>query len=390
MPNTICDEHGKSLFEYNGRPSEDWKCYKLQPINFPSPSRDYDLVSVPGRDGDIVYDRGRYNSVEIVIECFIDDDFITHFDALRGFLMADTDYHKLVDSLYPDEYRMACVQNVEAKIKTPGGGTVEITMTCKPQRFLKAGDIALPQIAGAGAPVNIIVAEGYAQDIFSSAFISAVGERIVGNERMTVFNLSSYQGKKLALYYSDARIQRGTAVKGGTMSTDPTTGSGTSVIYGDVFNLYSSKVVLNISANYAAYETPNYFEILNADESLAASIFPTSETIMNPTLYSAKPLVKIGYSSYVSGPVCMINGSPVTLDVSPNADINGQTVSISDVTIDCETMDAYTEIPGYPYPYSQNRYVYVPSDITLKPGENEIKVNNKISYVEIIPKWWTL
>lgn len=358
-----------------------------------SPEVDAEYVAIPGKSGDVIVDNHRYKNISVTYPINIETKLPKKAAALSAFLMSRKGYCRLEDSYHPDEYRIAQFAgpiDIDVFGQFNKWGTTSLTFICKPQRFLKAGDIALPQIAGAGAPVNIIVAEGYAQDIFSSAFISAVGERIVGNERMTVFNLSSYQGKKLALYYSDARIQRGTAVKGGTMSTDPTTGSGTSVIYGDVFNLYSSKVVLNISANYAAYETPNYFEILNADESLAASIFPTSETIMNPTLYSAKPLVKIGYSSYVSGPVCMINGSPVTLDVSPNADINGQTVSISDVMIDCETMDAYTEIPGYPYPYSQNRYVYVPSDITLKPGENEIKVNNKISYVEIIPKWWTL
>lgn len=378
---------------FNGINTEDFGIIISGGGTFATPERDVMAIEVPGRNGEIQFDNGRFKNIQIVYSAGISKGFETKFLPFMRLMKSAPVYSVLTDDYHPDEYRLATF----AADLVPDVGTIlrsghfDLVFNCKPQRFLKAGDIALPQIAGAGTPVNIIVAEGYAQDIFDPAFIALVGPRVVGNEQMTVFDLSSYSGKKLALYYPESRILRGTPVKGGTMSTDPTAGNGGGVSYGDQLMLYSSKVVISINTNYAAYETPSYFEILYSDGTLAASIFPTSETVMNPTLFPSKPLVKIGYSGALSGqPVCMINGSPVTLSVQSTAEVNGQTVSISDVTIDCETMDAYTEIPGYPYPYNQNKNVYIPSDIMLKPGENEIKVNNKISYVEIIPKWWTL
>lgn len=361
-----------------------------------APEADADYVSIPGKSGDLILDNGRYKNISVSYPVNIETKLPEKAEALSAFLMSRKGYCRLEDSYHPDEFRMAQFAgpiDIDVFGQFNKWGTTTLTFICKPQRFLKSGEIALPQIAGSGAPANVIVAEGFAKDVFNSSFISAVGAGAVGNLYMTVFNLSSYQGKKLVLYYPDSRIMQGKMVLGGVMSTNPTTGSGGTVIYGGAFSLYDKKVVAlsNIVSDYAAYETPEYFEILNSDNTLNASIYPTTAKVMNPTAFPSKPLIKIKYSSALTNqPVCMINGSPVTLNVGTSVTVNGSSVSISEVDIDCETMDAYTPLTGYTYPYNQNPNVYMPQDITLNAGENEIKVNNKISYIEITPRWWRL
>ena len=363
---------------------------------FNTPERDVEYMSIPGKNGDLIFDNGRYKNITVSYPVNIETKLPEKVKALSAFLMSHRGYFRLEDSYHPDEFRLAQFAG-PIEIDSYGNfnkwGTTTLTFICKPQRFLKSGEIALPQIDGAGTPANIIVAEGFAQDVFNSAFISAVGAGAVGNDYMTVFNLSSYQGKKLVLYYPESRIMKDAMVLGGTMSTNPTTGSGGSVLYGGAFWLYDKRVIAlsNITSDYAAFETPEYFEILNSDDSLNTSIYPSSQTIINPTDFPAKPLIKLRYlSALTNQPVCMINGSPITLNVATSVSINGASVSINEVIIDCETMDAYTPLTGYTWPYNQNPNVYMPSDITLKPGENEIKYNNKLSYIEIIPKWWRL
>ena len=166
-----------SYFIYNGIDCNVWHCSKTQPINFPSPVRDIETVEVPGRNGELIIDHGRYSNVEVVVECLIDDDnFIADFDAMRAELLKDSEYHVLKDSLYPEEYRLASVRTIEAKIKTPPKGTVEITFSCKPQRYLESGDhpaITLDTTAGTMPTITC----GIADSIFNSTVVNAIRGR---------------------------------------------------------------------------------------------------------------------------------------------------------------------------------------------------------------------
>lgn len=98
-------------------------------------------------------------------------------------------------------------------------------------------------------------------------------------------------------------------------------------------------------------------------------------TLNNPTLFAAKPLLKV----YGAGP-----GSFT---------INDVTVSIASnpfgyIEIDCELMDCV----GYTgsFPSNANSYVTVGDKFPeLKPGNNTITVNN-LSDVNVRPNWWTV
>jgi len=109
-----------------------------------SPERDVETVSIPGRNGDLLIDNGRYKNVTISYPAYILRKFreASYFDALRAFFMANNGYQRLEDSFHPEEYRIARLKtaispDVYDKAKT---GEFELEFDCKPQRFLKRGE----------------------------------------------------------------------------------------------------------------------------------------------------------------------------------------------------------------------------------------------------------
>lgn len=99
--------------------------------------------------------------------------------------------------------------------------------------------------------------------------------------------------------------------------------------------------------------------------------FTTSGIINNPTLFTAKPLIRI----YGTGTVG-IGSNAITVTYAPG--------SYTDV--DCEMMDAYYEATNC------NKYVQIlKNDFPeLAPGDTGITLQNGVQKVEITPRWWII
>ena len=109
---------------------------------YDSPARTYDVVSVPGRNGDVVLPEKRLENMTVTYPCFIANNFETNYPALRAFLLSKVGYQKLTDGYHTGEYRMAYFPGVllpqmERNLKA---GRFDLQFVCKPQRFLTAGD----------------------------------------------------------------------------------------------------------------------------------------------------------------------------------------------------------------------------------------------------------
>lgn len=361
-----------------------------------APERDVKNYEIPGRNGELLIDNGRFKNIRVSYFANVEESLPDRSESLRNFLLSHAgSYYRLTDSYHPDEYRMATFKGpMEFDELGPMNewGQVELEFDCKPQRFLTSGETPLDRISSSVAPLSIIVAQGYPKDIYNSTFITNAGALSYTQVPMTVVRLADYVGYKLVLYYSDTRVMQDRPIVGGTMSGNPTNGAGGSFSYGSFVDLYDASVVFedDILSDYAAFETPLYFEIYDGD-TLVASIFPTTVTVTNPTLYDAKPLLKIAYDQDLENqPAICINGSTIYLSCDAGTVINGQHVDIGSFYIDCETMNAYANLEALTRPYNMNPDVYIPNDITLKPGANEVKLNNKIQYLEIIPRWWKI
>lgn len=373
----------KSWFSYNGLSCEKWNCYKTQPINFPTPVRNVKKISVPGRNGDIVIDEGSYNNLTVTVECYIDGPFIRLFDAMRAALMADPDYHVLTDSLYPNEYRMARVTDVKAKITTPTAGSAQIELDVKPQRFLTA-DNATKTFIGATAPETGHKLTDFATTAQGS--LSALAELFgysttdVANMEFIVWNISGIMAAG-----DFAQIVRGSddPFFGLVSDENPLTASAliSSPLYG------SGEWKVAAWNNYVAM--PRLFNMrlfANGNEIKSDPSFAIGK-LYNMTHSAAKPIIKFtpvgSFSGYVGG----INDCGIYIDT------NDATARRGIITIDAETMDAYSLPDENELGQLLNINPFISfskSAFNLMPGDNAILSNNLIDGLTITPNWWTV
>lgn len=114
------------------------------------PEREVEQVSVEGRNGDLIIDKGSYKNVDIKYGCKIWNRhdpaaFRAYFDAFADFIgNHQGTYYKLEDSYHPEEFTYAMIKSgIEPDFKENAGGVVyaefDLEMTRKPQRWLKSG-----------------------------------------------------------------------------------------------------------------------------------------------------------------------------------------------------------------------------------------------------------
>lgn len=119
-----------------------------------APERDQEFVKVPGRDGDLILDNGRYNNITVSYKAYIIDNYNENIKGLRNALMSRKGYQRLQDTVNPEQYRLA--KAIPFEIDEHGVlRAAEFTMQfiCKPQRFLVDGDIPI-EVTGATSLLN--------------------------------------------------------------------------------------------------------------------------------------------------------------------------------------------------------------------------------------------
>ena len=88
-------------FWYNGHCCRDFGIYVSGENTFNGPERDYELVSIPGRSGDLIRDNKRYKNITVSYQAFIHRDFLRNTDAARAWLLGSPmQYQKLEDDYH--------------------------------------------------------------------------------------------------------------------------------------------------------------------------------------------------------------------------------------------------------------------------------------------------
>lgn len=135
----------KSL-TFDGNNSLTYNIYISGDGAYNAPERAVEMVSVPGRDGALTMDEGRFENIEVVYPAgtfgTTQSDFADKVTEFRNILCSRHSYVRLTDDYHPDEYRMALYKSgleVSPTIYNTAG-EFEIVFNCKPQRFLTSGE----------------------------------------------------------------------------------------------------------------------------------------------------------------------------------------------------------------------------------------------------------
>lgn len=133
----------RNFFIFDGKPSPDFGTWIAKSTMFDGAEHDDESVEVPGRNGAIVFSNGRWKNTTLSVSCYIPNDVIPNVDGLRAFLSAHHGYARYEEAFRPNEFRLARFKGpftVSASDRV--GAAFDLSFDCKPQRFLKSGEIA--------------------------------------------------------------------------------------------------------------------------------------------------------------------------------------------------------------------------------------------------------
>ena len=115
------------------------------PIEFSEAVPVVEAQTIPGRNGDLIWETGSYENRSGSASCFcLQKDVEKAISSAGRFLMGKKGYRCLETSDDPDHYWLARVENspqIAMRLRTLA--PFEIGFDCKPQRFVKAGENAV-------------------------------------------------------------------------------------------------------------------------------------------------------------------------------------------------------------------------------------------------------
>ena len=132
----------RGYFTFNGADSRDYGIYISGMKTYNGPVRSFTTIDIPGRNGALLLDNGRYDMIEHHYDAFIIRDMKNNLQDFRNFLLGETSYQRLEDSYHPDEFYLAYYNaGLENDIDGLHHTTkFSLPFMRKPQRFLKSGE----------------------------------------------------------------------------------------------------------------------------------------------------------------------------------------------------------------------------------------------------------
>ena len=152
-----------------------------------APQRSVDVMSVPGKNGDVIIDNGRYENITVSYKAYIIDEYNQNIRGLRSALLSQHGYQKLEDSVNPEEYRMGCI--LPFNIDEYGilrAGEFTLQFNCKPQRYIKDGDYAITFTS------NGSIHSDYDEDAAPLIRAYGTGSFTINGVQITINSASSY------------------------------------------------------------------------------------------------------------------------------------------------------------------------------------------------------
>lgn len=179
----------RDYFTLDGVPSVNFGAYLASSTMFDAPERDVSAVEVPGRNGNLIIDNHRFKNFSGAIHAYIPKGMQVNTGALRAWLQENSaGYARYEDTIHPDEFRMARFTGGFALSSSDRvGAELDIGMDCKPQRWLKSGEI---QVGFTGAGLLHNATRFAAQPLIRC--IGQNGSITIGGVKVTVSGVTSY------------------------------------------------------------------------------------------------------------------------------------------------------------------------------------------------------
>lgn len=391
-----------------------------------SPSRDVEMFEIPGRNGAFALDKGRFSNIQLSYPSGIgtknEAEFREKIEGLRNALSSKVGYQRLEDDYHGEEFRMAVYKGgLDVNPTMLKAGQFDIVFDCKPQRFLKSGEIE--QSVTSGDTITnptlfeshpLLLVDGYGDinindDVISIQRGAVMGETILkngatqsGGTRMTAdLDSNNYlqgdiitvdAGASFRLTYRLKRAQveqfrkiRSVECVNISDGYEPiiTDQSGTKVALGirkaDSTNFTAGTDSTN-GIKSARFSVVIYNEATDTDiETVSLQVF------LNNLDYSASnEQITIGGSG--SANPTYFDTESLTI-YQPQISVDSTVSVLGQLYIDLDIGECY-RIENGEY-ISINTATTLPADLpTLKPGDNIITYGEDFTSFKITPRYW--
>lgn len=128
-------------FTFDGVSSEHFGLYINHKNIYVSPKRSQEIISVPGRDGDLIFDNGNYENVTISYTCSLTNTS-AKIDEINEWL-SKPGYKILSDTYDSSCYRKAAVVDSFKITEDKKIGSFDIQFSCKPYKYLNSGETSI-------------------------------------------------------------------------------------------------------------------------------------------------------------------------------------------------------------------------------------------------------
>lgn len=390
---------------------------------FNAPARVYEMIEIPGRNGSLAIDQGRFENITVTYPAYNYEtnmtDFAESLRDLRNALSSRSGYCRLTDTFHPDEYRLGIFKSgLEVKpVKYNTASEFDLVFDCKPQRWLTSGENAISVTSGdtipnaeAFASKPILVATG-AGSIHLDSKTVVLGGSIIGDidivdsisatgaQEITVaisddllvtgddITASIYNGAPIAVAYAiDAG---GGYITSRTLSSETGTGTGQYADTSDYTGQYG--VIFTFNKGTTATQNHTWTYAVNGiyyPGGVETAVTGTV-TITVTAQYTGTEVI----FTYTVTP----SVATITVTVAQASDITGAVTVRGNSTrstlgetiyIDCDLGAAYTYNGG-------GNIVNLNSSVTLPNTLPEIPaggttVTYDVSTLSIIPRWWRI
>lgn len=385
---------------------------------FNAPKRDVNTFSIPGRNGTFLLDNNRFENIVVTYpaHCNASDlnSFRTQLSNYRNALASQIGYQRLEDTIHSDEYRIAAfIDGFDAEpIGYSTSATFDLKFNCKPQRFLKSGEVSVAITSG-NTLTNptlfeskpLLMARGYG-DIELNDDVITINDTVVGQIPLTT--RTQKPASVHNVYYADGMLNADDSI-----GMNPGTGGDVSLSLSDAVisevTINNTNTDLNVSAKWTrtSVSVTVRFKGVNfrqgtqknivknftasityrqgASPEYTATVRFTAQLVYNPTSGNGGNFI-ISITPTVSGIVSLASVQTIIADTVAYSTIS----TLGDPTyIDLEIGEAYKIVNGEAV--SLNNSVSIGGNLpTLAVGENVITYPSTITSLEVVPRWWRI
>lgn len=413
--------------EFDGVNSLDNDVYITGESVYDAPERDVEVVEIAGRNGNFLLDKGRWKNIEVTYHCgtfgLDQTEFGTKMRAFRNKLASKIGYMRLTDTYHPDEFRMGAFKSALEvdPVSYKRAGEFEVNFDCKPQRWLtdgeqeievSDGDVLLNPTPYDASP--LLMVEGYGTIGFNGYEVEVadgsigtinVSDRRHGKIVNIVLNniaLPYKSGDQFVISFDNVGVSLHSSHIGFSTQTRSTfvteAGSG----YPSV--LPNQPSFARDAVDWGMYATiPDI--VVTAGEiipsTIVGSIISTIPLSTNGgevdltvrtdiRLIKSQTILTVAVETIMSSSIDISTITESSWIVVQSVKINSTETRLGHPTyIDCDLGDAYMIKDGSYI--SLNSYIDLGSDLpVLASGNNELTVDNTITELKIVPRWWIL